>query len=161
MAIPAIAAGVVTTAYDSLTPEKRAKLKEWASKSLGKAVNSSKQLVGLAVKDEATAAVVAEGLVRHGADPSGLLTIFESTQNGAQIRASLINLGKSLIAQEDAGRPGLNTGVADIANDRLRKELVQVLVRAFGSIEAARKVQMALSTLRADDFAWYQAVIKN
>lgn len=161
MGLPVVAAGVVTSAYDALPPAQKAKLEAWLKRASGTVVSSAKQMVNYAGKGEANSVIAAEGLVRHGANPDAIATIFDGSPNAAKIRASLISVGRNLIDIEDKARPGLNGTAPDAASDMLRRELVERCIRAFGSIESARKVQMALATLRSEDWAWYQAVIQS
>lgn len=158
MAVP-IVATAVTSAYSAVPQRYKQQALAWAKKASGDAVTNVKQMAAFAATSPAAAVTVAEGLVRHGAPVEATEAIFSNLTNAAQIRANLVNLGRSLITQEDATRPGLNASVPDTANDKLRKELCSSLVRAFGSVKSARKVQMALATLREADFDWYESII--
>lgn len=158
MGIPAIAAAGVANAYSAIPEEKKAQLKDWLKRSLGKTVDSVGAITGIAKKSEANAAIVAEGLVRAGAPVEVVSTIFSGSPNADKIRASLVSLGRQILATEDAARPGLNGTTGDAAGDVLRISLVRSLVRLCGSVAEAQKVQMALATLRQEDFDWYKAV---
>lgn len=155
--LPAIANGLGTV-YAALPEEQRKKASTWVRKATGNAVATSQKLISYAGSSEGTAAVVAEGLVRAGAPVQKVAELFDGTANATQIRRSIIALGQSLLATEDSSRPGLNASVSDTASDVLRADLCKVLVRAFGSIDNARKVQMGLATLRAEDFDWYRSL---
>jgi hypothetical protein len=151
-------ASAVSTAYSAIPADKKAKAMAWMRKATAGTVTNIKKAMDYAASNEAGAAIVAEGLVRHGA-PVGSLSDAFVGPNGAAIRASLVALATTLIQSEDTGRPGLNASQGDIARDALRKELCGSLIRHFGSLENARRVQTALSTLRQEDFDWYRAVV--
>lgn len=158
MAAPVVASAV-SAAYSAVPAKSKEQALRWVKKASGGVVTSVKSMTGFAGTSNAAAVTVAEGLVRNGAPVDAVEAIFKNMANADQIRASLLSLGRQLVEEEDGGRPGLNASVPDTANDRLRKELIEVLVRAFGSVQQARKVQMALATLREADFGWYEAVI--
>lgn len=157
MALPAVASAV-TTAYQAIPDSAKTKAMSWLKKATGGTVATVAQATGYAKANESQAVVVAEALVRHGAPVETVNRMFTSSPNAVKIRASLVALGAQLIAVGDNSRVGLNASSTDTASDVMRLELVKCLVRAFGSVSQARKVQTALATLRADDFDWFQAV---
>lgn len=157
MAAQAIIAGA-SSAYTSLSPAAKEKALGWIKKATNGAIASVSALKEYAGKGELQATVVAEGLVRAGAPVDTVSAWFNSGPNAANIRASLIKLGQSLNAAVESGRPGLQGSVADTATDSLRLELVKSLVRAFGSVENAQRVQLALSSLKSADFDWFKAM---
>lgn len=157
MGLPAVAA-TVSSAFNQIPAEKKSAAINWLRKATDGGVANMKQAIGFAAKNELNATIVAEGLVRNGVPQESVSSMFDNSPNGAAIRASLMKIGRGLIATEDAQRPGLSASVGDTASDLLRADLVKSLVRAFGSVESARKVQMALATLRESDFEWYSAL---
>lgn len=157
MALPAVAAGAARL-YGQLSSPAKTGLVNWLKKTTKGIVSNGDSVAKYAGQGEASAVVVAEGLVRYGAPYDVVAALFANTPNGAQIRASLVDLGRSLLTANDEQRPGLSASVPDTANDVMRAELIKSLVRHFGSVSNARKVQMAFATLKASDFEWYEAV---
>lgn len=157
MAAPVVTSAV-SAAYSAVPEKYRAQALDWVKKASGGVVTSAKSMANFAKSSDAAAVTVAEGLVRNGAPVNAVEAIFSNLANAAQVRANLIALGRQLISSEDQTRPGLNSSVPDLANDQLRKELVACLTRAFGSVAQARKVQLALFTLRESDFNWYEGL---
>jgi len=122
------------------------------------AVSNIQQVANFASKGPAQAAIVGEGLIRAGAPSDEIAAIFEGHPAHAEVVASLRALGRTLLETQDTSRTGLSASPNDTANDLMRVELVGSVVRQFGSVQNARKIQTALSTLKAADFEWYEAM---
>lgn len=147
----------LTSAAAAIPDEKKQAAFAWIKKATGGAVSTISSAMSYANKGPANAAVIAEGLVRAGAPVDMVVTALPGDIN-ANVRASLLRLGQGLIAAEDSARPGLNATVPDTANDLMRLNLGKSLVRAFGSLDNAQKVQLGLQTLRQSDFDWLRAM---
>lgn len=128
----------------------------FVKKSAGNAykVATGGDLASIANKGLVGASIVAEGLVRAGAPSAAVAEIFEDSPLHREVFQSIVRLGKSLLQAEDKLRPGLGADTSDTARDVLRIKLGGTLTRAFGSLENARRVQMALATMTAADFEW-------
>lgn len=162
MALPAMASGL-TAAYKAIPDSAKTEAVAWVKNATTGAVSTAKQMLGYAKSSDNAAFIVAEGLVRSGGNAEYISRLFSGSANGLEIRKVLLSIGSSLMAQEDAGRPGLGSNgesaIDEVGRDVMRRELVESLTRAFGSISAARKVQTALATLRQSDFDWYSRVV--
>lgn len=156
MAAPIVAG--VSAAYTALPANAKTKALQWVKKATNGAIQSVDALKQYATKGDAQAAVVAEGFVRAGAPVDEVSAWFNTGANAAQIRASLIRLGQSLNLTVEAHRPGVQGSSSDTSSDALRLRLVRSLVRAFGSVENARTVQLALDSLKSADFDWYETM---
>lgn len=150
----------VRSVVELLPQEKVDKAVSFVKTSAGNAFNvaTGGDLATVASKNVAGAALVAEGLVRAGAPSAAVAEIFNDSPMHREIFDSVVRLGKSIVQAEDGQRPGLGADAADAARDVLRIKLGGTLARAFGSLENARRIQMALATLKASDFDWLESI---
>lgn len=157
MGVPAVAAAV-TSAYQAIPASAKDQAMGWLKKATKGTVATVTQAATYAKSNESQAVVVAEALVRHGAPVEVVEKMFTSSPNAEVIRTSLLALGAQLIAVGDDKRVGLSASSTDTASDVMRLELTRCLVRAFGSVSQAKKIQLALATLKTGDFDWYESV---
>lgn len=154
MALPA----VVSATLAAMPAAARTGALAWMARATGGVVSSAKAAVDYVKRNPLSSALVVEALVRYGADVSTFAPYLGKGKEAEGLIQSLISLQTKASEHSDSDNLGLDASDDDTARDKLRQDMGRVLVRAFGSLDAARKVQVALDTLKERDFEWLRVV---
>jgi hypothetical protein len=159
---------IAVQAIEAYGPDIQEKVVEYVSKSTNNKVRNMSGVAKLASRDVTGLAVVAQGAVTAGIPADRV--IVSSGYNPpeiAQLRQSLKTVEAKALAIHGAVNDSVDTDHKhrqlrdDIASDVVRVNMLKTLISAFGSLEGARKVQVALETISQADMEWYQSVIAN
>lgn len=128
----------------------------WLGTASKGAITTVESAIAYAKKNPLTAGLVIEGLIRGGADASSLISAMGNDQASREMALSFSQLALDNAARIDKQHEGLSSDDSDTERDALRQKMGRRLVRAFGSLQGAREVQLALETLTAKDYAWLE-----
>lgn len=146
----------VRTAFAALPKEALPRVLAWLGTASKGAITTVESAIAYAKKNPLTASLVIEGLIRGGAEASSLISAMGNDQASQEMALSFSRLAQDNAARIDKQHEGLGSDDADSERDALRQKMGRRLVRAFGSLDGAREVQLALETLTAKDFAWLE-----
>lgn len=148
----------IQRAFNAMPAASKAKALAWLSTATKGVVTSVRQAIDYAKKNPMLASLVVEALVRNGADVMDLTSSMPKDENSASFEESLLRLAADVASKEDSQNTGLAASAPDTARDKLRQQMGRQLVRQFGSLEAARAVQIAFGTLTEADYNWLREV---
>lgn len=156
-ALPAVINTIVRT-HAVLPPPAKAKVLTMIAAASGMAMASIHTAIEWAKGNPIKTALIVESLVTNGANVMEFADFFTKDQASKEYFSSLQALSESVKKASDADNMGLSADIADTTRDVLRQQMGRTLVRAFGSLDAARKVQLALDTLTEADYNWLHAI---
>lgn len=148
----------IRSAFAALPKSALPRVLSWLGTASKGAITTVESAIAYAKKNPLTAALVVEGLIRGGAEAGELISAMGSDSSSKEMAVSFGRLAAEMADKVDKQHPGLNADEADTERDVLRQQMGRRLVRAFGSLDNARQVQLALETLTAKDFAWLATV---
>lgn len=149
---------IVVGALSRVGPSVLEALFAFLSKAAGRVFTTATDVVAWVKSNPLNAAIVAQGLVQSGMSVEDLLNGQSAgSDNAKSLLDSLRSLEAKIRAKEQSSFTGVDADdqlVADLERVRLGK----ILLRAFGTYENARDVQLALNALKLEDFDWLIAM---
>jgi hypothetical protein len=158
------ASAVITigSAVAQAAPEVLNKAMGYYRRVTGGKVTTQKQAIDFAKRGVDQASVIAQGLAQGGMPVNKILPPDVARTDPAlqQLHTSLTQLYGQVGAQFDQTRLSVagHADLGDTTRDVLRRDMALRLRRAFGNLENAEKIAMALQTMTHADFAWARAM---
>lgn len=137
-------------------------MKYYRTATKGK-VNTPAQAVEFAKRGVAQASIIAQGLAKGGMPVAEILPADVARGDSAltALHTSLNQMYGVIGSQFNADRSDspIHTDNTDTAKDAIRKQLLMTVRRAFGSLDNAQRVAVALETLDTNDYRWGKEVL--
>lgn len=137
-------------------------MKYYRTATKGKVTNSA-QAVEFAKRGVAQASIIAQGLAKGGMPVNEIIPA-DIARGDPQLTALHTSLSQiygvvgSQFNSDRADSP-IHTDTTDTAKDAVRKQLLMTVRRAFGSLDNAQRVAVALETLDTNDYRWGKEVL--